>query len=111
MATRGLLRTFSTVRSTTQTQLKFTRTYISSAVRTPVPTNVQLLATTRARGVVIKAQQAAASTATTAGVAGTGNPDIIDSLPSTSQEVKGPPLANGNGNGNGRGHGSGLDIL
>jgi hypothetical protein len=64
--------------------------------------------------VPIKTQKALASTGT--GVAGAGNPTIVESLPSTSEEVKIPPTLanNGNGNayetGNGNGNGNGLGV-
>jgi len=102
MASRALLCSLrlARVQSSHGARLSFTRTYVTP-VRTWTPPNPP-----------IKSQKALASTGT--GVAGTGNPTIVDSLPSTSSEVKVPNNGNGNAygndNGNGNGNGFGLEL-
>jgi hypothetical protein len=96
MSNRVLLRTLKSTRAIVYPHsLAYSRTYIAPA-RSSIPKT--------STPSPIKSQTVFASTGT-----GVGNPDIVDTLPSTANEVPVPPgIVNDAGNGNSNGFGAEL---
>jgi hypothetical protein len=102
MTSRALFCTLRSTRTLPSLAPVQSRTYLTQVRTFAPPTSTNTTKTPLPPP--IKAQKASVST-------GTGGPEIIDTVPSTSSEVDvSPRLANGNGNGNGNANGLGSEL-